>query len=227
MGIQRMSVIFNKSTWFTQPNPMAIICLISIIFDIIIIILRRKVSFKRWINFKGLFFDSCKYNINDGILVNIANILVYSSFVTPIIVLILFFITYYRLKKAKVLIHNAEKNEAIAIENAKKQNNFREKSPIPINSLKNMKNIIMKYRIESEKTFLFQQMVLCITVSIGISTTYLQFLLIQYFEKYKLYFGIIRMFTYQISFSSLSICLIIFNKSIRDDIYELFIKILS
>ncbi|CEF70640.1 Hypothetical protein SRAE_2000526500 [Strongyloides ratti] len=227
MGIQRMSIIFNKSNWFTKPISMTIICFIFIIFDIIIIVLRRTIAFKRFVNFQNLFFDTCNNDVDDGILVRIANILIYSSFGTPVIVLILFLITYHKLKKAKALIHVAEKNEALDIENAKKQQHFRIKSPSPMNSFKNMKNLAMKYKIESEKTFLMQQMILCITVSIGLSTTYLEKVILHFIINNRLIYGMIRTCTYQVSFSSLSICLIIFNKSIRDDINELLFKICS
>uniref|UniRef100_A0A0K0FIS2 G_PROTEIN_RECEP_F1_2 domain-containing protein n=1 Tax=Strongyloides venezuelensis TaxID=75913 RepID=A0A0K0FIS2_STRVS len=219
--------VFNKSNWFTKPFSTTIMCICCIIFDTFIIILRRLTPFNRWINFSSLYIDRCFTGDNYGFLDGIPDLLIYSSFGTPVVVLIFLIITYYKLKKAKTSIHIEEKNEALALENATKEDkNSTLKTLSPKTPSKNMKNILRKYEIESEMLFLFQQMILCITVSIGMSTIYVENPLKTFFGSNNLYFGVIRVSTCQISFSSLSICLIIFNRSIRDDITELFKKFL-
>uniref|UniRef100_A0A0N5C6E8 G_PROTEIN_RECEP_F1_2 domain-containing protein n=1 Tax=Strongyloides papillosus TaxID=174720 RepID=A0A0N5C6E8_STREA len=195
----------------------------------------------------SLYIDRCFTGDNYGFVEGIPDLLIYCSFGTPVVVLIFLIITYYKLKKAKTSIHIEEKNEALALENGAKEDkdstlktlspktssknmkNIDKDSTLktlsPKTSSKNMKNILRKYEIESEMLFLFQQMILCITVSIGMSTIYVENPLRKFFGSNNLYFGVIRVSTYQISYSSLSICLIIFNRSIRDDITELYKKV--
>uniref|UniRef100_A0A0N4ZW43 G_PROTEIN_RECEP_F1_2 domain-containing protein n=1 Tax=Parastrongyloides trichosuri TaxID=131310 RepID=A0A0N4ZW43_PARTI len=226
MGIQRMSIIYNKSNCLTSPIGSLIICTVFLLLDTVIIILRRLTSFLRWINYAGLFIDICSSKEDYGVIHQIADSIFYISFITPIIIFVLLLITYFRLKKDKNLIHIEERNEALALQNINNRL-ANQNVAFPITTSKNMKNLLKKYKINSERNFLFQQMILCFTVSMGMLTTYIQFYSMIYERIDNIYYGIFRGIFQQITFSSLSVCLVIFNKPIRDDIYELLYKIFN